>query len=1059
MTFMSDANMNFRARLTALAGSTLLVFLSGIGQADDTDVYIGNALPPGSEPMVMFSLDWRPNLGSTACQGTECDFLINDGYMAAVGPYTFFDVLRGVLRKVMEPLDGLQVGLMINHDYKNNCEGSVSDGCSDGGFMALGLKSFQKGDGNGAKAAFHAYLDAIPDPQGNASHNYQGTELFFEMYRYLTGQGIWNGHVGFLDFSTATNQNMDVDTPNTMWDTSIESGANYVSPLVAAGACSKLFTVNMMFQVSQQDNDSNSVIGNSLGAGGLGFTPSNNDAFPEVIEWLNDKDLADGSVAAIPDIIGQQNITSYFIVDPTKINVTTTAYARAGGTNAPLELSEDPEELVNTLTDIFNQIISVSTTFVSASVPVNSFNRAEIIDNVYISLFQVEKSGKPTWTGNVKKLRIKGLADGIPTIVDVNDNPAIAADGRIGFSAVTHWTDAGALPPPRIDDGEIAGADGRSVDLGAAGQKVPGYINPFPGVLNGDAGARQLFYNVAGSTNLAPFNADAVTALALQGALGAVDVNEALELMLYARGVDIDDLDGDGTRLEARPWIFGDPLHSRPLPINYGARGGYSGANPAIYIAVASNDGFLRFIRNTATGGAESGEEAWAFMPQIIMDKQKILRTDAAGMKHPYLVDGSPVSYLEDTNQNGTIDAGEKAYLFVGLRRGERGYYALDVSDPENPTLLWPPIKKAGDFAELGNTFSTPRVITTKAGGAQRPALVFGGGYDFNKDLRGAVGTDDSEGNAIYVVDLETGALIWKAVGSGISAADTFVHADFVDSVPSPLTVLDSNGNGRHDRLYFGDTGGNVWRADINGTDTSAWKLTLLARLGRHAPGSGGKVDDRRFFHRGDIVQTFENDDRVDVFVIGSGDRPNPLDKGGVVNDFAYMIKDFHTAVGGGVDSTLEHGDLGDVTNTCLTESSACTADLTNGWALGMTDASGEKILAKPIVIANTVYFTSYLPTGGFNPANCAPSEGTGNLYAVSLKNASAVQNFDVTTDDAERSVLLKSAGIPSEVVAISTQLGLKPSTYILPPGGPILPTSASPRLKTFWFEEEDTDL
>ena len=36
------------------------------------------------------------------------------------------------------------------------------------------------------------------------------------------------------------------------------------------------------------------------------------------------------------------------------------------------------------LRNIFQQILSVSTTFVAASVPVNVFNRAEIIDNVYI---------------------------------------------------------------------------------------------------------------------------------------------------------------------------------------------------------------------------------------------------------------------------------------------------------------------------------------------------------------------------------------------------------------------------------------------------------------------------------------------------------------------------------------------------------------------------------------------------------------------------------------------------------------------------------------------------
>ena len=68
---------------TALAA---LVFFSGNAPADDTDVYFNNGLdlPPNSEPMVMFSLDYRPNLASTACQGTACDFLIAEGWLPGV---------------------------------------------------------------------------------------------------------------------------------------------------------------------------------------------------------------------------------------------------------------------------------------------------------------------------------------------------------------------------------------------------------------------------------------------------------------------------------------------------------------------------------------------------------------------------------------------------------------------------------------------------------------------------------------------------------------------------------------------------------------------------------------------------------------------------------------------------------------------------------------------------------------------------------------------------------------------------------------------------------------
>ena len=61
-----------RNRLIRLVHGTvgvLLVATSSVALADDTDVYLnpGAGLPPGSEPMVMFSLDYRPNLGSTAC--------------------------------------------------------------------------------------------------------------------------------------------------------------------------------------------------------------------------------------------------------------------------------------------------------------------------------------------------------------------------------------------------------------------------------------------------------------------------------------------------------------------------------------------------------------------------------------------------------------------------------------------------------------------------------------------------------------------------------------------------------------------------------------------------------------------------------------------------------------------------------------------------------------------------------------------------------------------------------------------------------------------------------
>ena len=1054
-----------KASIVTLLAS--LIVTIGAARADDTDVYMnpGSGLPPGSEPMVMFSLDYRPNLGATACNGNECDTLINEGYMAPTGPYTFFDVLRGALKKVFDPLEGVRVGLMLNHNHNTSCEGFGRTRCSNGGYIAMGFERFEKGDTNLAKSRFHNILASMPTPKGNQSHSYQGKELFFEFFRYLTGQGVYNAHNGYTDYGTTNRDNLDVDNLAISWDPAIETGPknrpDYVSPIDPAGACSKIYTVNVMFLVSNQEDDSDRAIEDTIASGGFG---SSQRQFPDVIQYLNDADLANGNYGSVPDLDDKQNVISYFIVDKSKINTTTRGYARAGGTGVPLALTENPDELVAQLQEIFRQILSVSTTFVAASVPVNVFNRAEITDNVYIALFQVDAKARPYWVGNVKKLRLAGAndasADGV--LVDSTGNPAIAADGRIRFDALTDWTLPNALPPADTNAGEVDGRDGRVVARGGAGQRIPGFLAGSPREANG-LGGRTIYYDRT-STTLAPLNVDLITAADLQSNFNVTLASEAAELIAYARGLDIDDLDGDGDKGEARDWLFGDALHSRPLPLNYGAMGGYvNPANPAIFLAVATNDGMLRMIRNTRTSGAQSGEEVWAFMPRRAMEAQKVLRANGTGMKHPYTIDGAPVAFMLDRNHDGSIVAsdGDKVYLYVGMRRGGKAYYAFDITNPESPDLMWT-LEKGGDFAELGYTFSNPRVGLVNSANGPTPVLMFAGGYDMNKDTRGAVGTDDTEGNAIYVVNAETGQLIWKAIrGSGSGSAQVFEHSLLKDSIPSTLAVGDTDGDGFTDRIVVGDTGGNVWRADIHGPDTSKWKLSLLAALGRHGTGASGIASDRRFFHRPDLVPSKDGNGMFDAVVIGSGNRPNPLDTGGMTTDYAFMIKDRHTAPGSGLDDNIQLGQLGDVTSNCLQSQTPCTVDLSKGWRLMLTEP-GEKVLATPLTITGKVFFTTYLPQAGTGATACAPSEGAGRLYAVALQDATAVINYDTSDDDpsnpdqphsvSDRSVELQSLGIPAEVVSV-------PPNKILRPDLQIDNLDATTRWRTFWYLAEDEDL
>ena len=75
--------------------------------ADDTDIYLNPSVPVGSEPLVMFVLDWRPSLGSTVgCDvGSYCDDMRADGYLtdgSAAGSGAdkkFFDVVAGGVKE------------------------------------------------------------------------------------------------------------------------------------------------------------------------------------------------------------------------------------------------------------------------------------------------------------------------------------------------------------------------------------------------------------------------------------------------------------------------------------------------------------------------------------------------------------------------------------------------------------------------------------------------------------------------------------------------------------------------------------------------------------------------------------------------------------------------------------------------------------------------------------------------------------------------------------------------------------------------------------------------
>ncbi len=995
-----------------LISACLLPLIIGVGsvKADDIDIYLQSK--PGSVPLAMLMLDWRPSVFATHCSAfnAACAETMSPGAAAALeaarvaagtplsDKVTRYEVFVAILESIMSTtdFDPIHMGLMVSN-FDNG--GTILQGYNQLG-ADLSTTGITLPVGFAGTDKYKKYLiyrlRQVKEPANNSkSHKLQPSETFYEMFSY------WNGkQVQFGNAAGTVNNFQSITPPSPAFDPLIQSGANYIPPAVfASSSCTKLYAIAMAMNVANSDDDLDARIAADMPH------DSASTKFADMLKYMNHHDL-------VPGAAGSQELITWIISDSGSLG-STPAWAAAGNSGDGVLNFENAVALEAKLREAFVKIISVSSTFVAASVPVNVFNRIEALDNLFVALFEAQAT--IDWPGNLKRLRLND-SDGdtiFDEILDVFGAPAFEEGGvdkgRLRVGALTYWTDPTSLPLPDATKSEIDKRDGRSVARGGAGQIIPGYVSGSPGNLNSDTGARKLFVGPSSGTALTPLNADAATAAALQSELGAATTAVAENHIRWARGLDVEDVDSDGSTADVRPWILGSSIHSRPLAVNYGATSGYTNTNPNIRLMMGTNDGFFHIIENSTTGAAASGKELFAFMPRELLGNVGELRANTrSSIKMLYGVDGTPVPFQLDVDRDGTIEPGDgdEVYVYFGLRRGGKSYYALNVTNPATiPSLAWKATSADANFTELGLAFSDPIVGKVRYGTSATDVVIFAGGYNggWDSGLTGRIGkdlnaADDTIGNAIYIVNARTGALIWKAKQGATSAVSNTVyqHVDMVDSIPGSVTPVDINGNGIIDRLYVGDTGGAVWRVDMpEGSAANHrrdnWFVSKLAELG-----TDGLTTDRRFFHGPEVVLTFDSSGDYDGVLISSGDRPHPLETD--VQNYLFLLKDRATTSGDVAVKTrtpLLIGDLPDVSACVVADATnpACTVDKTNGWKIALATA-GEKGLSTPLVASGVAFFTSYAPTSAASA--CDVTEGEGAIYLVNLADGSAFADDDI---------------------------------------------------------------
>ncbi len=700
-------------------------------------------------------------------------------------------------------------------------------------------------------------------------------------------------------------------------------------------------------------------------------------------------------------IDSDQNVTTHTIGFDIDLPLLQSTADRGGGEYL---LATDSASLTAAISKLFQDVNESAGVFAAPSAPVNAFNRSQNAKMIYLSVF--EPSNSFHWAGNLKRYELNsGTIDDqtVPNIIDANGRNAVNPDtGLIRDEARSTWSTV---------------TDGNNVGKGGAASLLT------------DPDSRRLFTNIANPTGTLTVAGNAISKdnpnLDSPDTVGAPNEDERENALDWARGIDVSDEDNDGNTSEPR-LSMGDPLHVTPVTLTYGG----TDQNPDTVVFVSTNDGYLHAFN------AITGEELWAFMPRRLLNRLYELSINNLTPSKQYGLDGEIRLFIRNSDGKPPIEKGkEQALLIFGMRRGGDGIFALDVTDKMHPRLIWEINSDTSSngkqpFQDLGQSWSTPVVTRVRVGGAGNEdhwVVLFGGGYDTSQDETAG---PDTQGNALYMVDLLNGSLLWNAGNKNRATVPETVNLDLEKmnySIPAGLRVLDTDDDSLADRIYVGDMGGQVWRFDITNGNTPSNLVTggRLASLG--AAGLGDNPPDsqvRRFYNTPDVVPIVVSQQSMLAINIGSGYRAHPLNTDTVDEFFSVRDKrvfgpmtadEYETAA-----LPINRSELVNLTGS--SDNKVLVTD--NGWRLSMVRGAGEKILNSSITLAGITFFTSFQP---LSVNSCLPGGGLNRLYQVSVVDGDAVTNLDGSVDgddltDEDRAIVLEQGGIAAGPQVIFTE-------------------------------------
>lgn len=483
---------------------------------------------------------------------------------------------------------------------------------------------------------------------------------------------------------------------------------------------------------------------------------------------------------------------------------------------------------------------------------------------------------------------------------------------------------------------------------------------------------RKLFYNNGGT--LANFidnwtgNVLTSPTLVKPAGLSSVDNNQLKYILGDRTNEKQSTANGSLQIFRNRRGMLGDIISSTPVYVGkpnanlYASDTSYAsfaatqaGRKPAVY--VGANDGMLHAFHspdasvNCSTTTANCGKELFAFMPTEAMSV--LTKSDVSTNTYPYWdpeydhaysVDGElTVADVKDGNVWKTILVGT-------MGRGGKTVFALDVTNPDAPKLLWEKDANAtGIGSMLGNSLGRPIVAKVADG-----------------DWRVFLGNGPNSANgtaALVILDAMTGAndgSINTGVGTNNGLSPVNVWDGYGGTTPG--TAADGN----FDTVYAGDMDGNLWKFNI-----AAGTATKLFAAGSTQPITAAPLVARNPYMPPDTWLFFGTGRYLSLADVSASANQNAQSWYGIIDRDQLVAK-----------GTLNQTEiLAEDSKGRVIEKVASSG--LNGWYMDLVSPGGVK-KGERMVVPNFFQGLTLIGTTRFPDSNdpCAP---TGKGYTMAI--------------------------------------------------------------------------